>query len=148
MILDEDLLPLELLKRATRRGNEYAWRLEDIPQVIEAARLANLMSVGGQLQFRLPDGTCECYWVEVNSIDCIALDLPWRARVEQSAEIALRTFLELPQRFDFLAEGQTAFGSHFDALKAGGDSPAKYMCFVWSVVTQRRAEDLASGTPL
>ena len=142
MTLDEDLLPPEHLLRATRRGNEYAWRLEDIPKVIEAARQASLLNIGGQLQFRIPEGTCECYWVEVNAIDGIALDLPWRTRVELSAETALSQFRALPQRFDFLAEGRSSFGPHFDRLIAAGASPTTYMCFVWSVQSQRRTAGL------
>jgi hypothetical protein len=42
-------LPPDLLARALLAGNEYAWPLADIPAVIEAARAANLVSVGGQL---------------------------------------------------------------------------------------------------
>jgi hypothetical protein len=59
-------LPPDLLARASLSGNEYAWPVNEIPSVIEAARAANLVSIGGELQFRLPDGgVCECYWVYV-----------------------------------------------------------------------------------
>jgi len=50
------LLAVDLLARASLRGNEYAWPIADIPMVIDAARAANLVSIVGQLQFRLPDG--------------------------------------------------------------------------------------------
>ena len=64
----EKSLPDHILSRATVRGNEYAWKTGDIPKVIEAARAAQLASIGGQLQLRLHDeGTCECYWVEVDT---------------------------------------------------------------------------------
>jgi len=54
-------LPRDFLRRAVVRCTECAWPIADIPKVIDAARQANLASVGGQLQFRLPDGgTCEC----------------------------------------------------------------------------------------
>src|SRR5258708_4550498 len=66
MTAPESRLPQHLIERASKRGRELAWSLDDIPEVIEAARDANLVSVGGQLQFRFQDGTtCECYWVEV-----------------------------------------------------------------------------------
>jgi hypothetical protein len=48
-------LPHDVLQRATLQGNEYAWPVEYIPKVIEAAREAELASIGGQLQFRLPE---------------------------------------------------------------------------------------------
>ena len=62
-------LPDEILKRASLRGKEYAWPLDDIPHVIRACEAADLVNVGGQLQFRIPDGgTCECHWVEVDTM--------------------------------------------------------------------------------
>ena len=65
----EQALPSKLVGRASLRGREHAWSLDDIPNVIEAAREAQLISIGGQLQFRLPDGgTCECYWIEVSDV--------------------------------------------------------------------------------
>ena len=33
-----EMLPADLLARATLRGDEYAWPLDDIPQVIEAGK--------------------------------------------------------------------------------------------------------------
>ena len=54
-------LPLDVLRRASLRGNEYAWPIEDIPKVIETARHTKMASIGGQLQFRLSGGgTCDC----------------------------------------------------------------------------------------
>ena len=82
----EGALPPVLLGRASLVGNEYAWRVDDIPNVIEAARAANLVSIGGQLQFRLPDGgTCECYWVQVDTYQSVDRALPWKVRVERTA---------------------------------------------------------------
>jgi hypothetical protein len=141
----EQALPAEVLARASLRGNEYAWRIEDIPDVIEAARLSNFISIGGQLQFRLPDGgTCECYWVEVDTCKSVNKELPWRERVARSAEAALRDFQALQGRFDFVAEGRTGFASYLDTLVAQGRDPADAMCFVWYVMSEAdaRARDL------
>lgn len=103
--LSETLLPSDLLARASLRGAEYAWRLDDIPLVIEAARSINLVSLGGQLQFRLPDGgTCECHWVEVDA-SLSEEKLPWGERVSRSAEVAAREFAALRRNTDFLAAG-------------------------------------------
>jgi hypothetical protein len=108
-------LPPELLNRASLRANEYAWRIEDIPAVIEAARRADLVSIGGQLQFRLPDGgTCECYAVEVDTY--------------QSVDEMLKA------RCDFIAEGRRDFPLYFAELIEAGRDPADYMCFVWYVI--------------
>jgi len=127
-------LPSDILERASRAGNEYAWRIKDIPDVIAAARAANLINIGGQLQFRLPDGgTCECYWVKVDTSNSADEALPWVERVSRTAEIALADFNALQERFDFIAEGRVGFASYLDPLVARGRDPADSMCFVWYV---------------
>ncbi len=134
---DAARLPAELLNRASLRGNEYAWPLADIPNVIEAARVANLLNIGGQLQFRLPDGgICECYWVEVDTFQTVSKDQPWKARVEAAANEASAAFGDLPSRYDFVAEGRKAFAEHLDKLS----DPASAMCFVWDVMGENDEE--------
>jgi hypothetical protein len=138
--LAEHLLPSDILKRATRRGNEYAWRVHDIPDVIEAARLLNLISIGGQLQFRLPDGgTCECYWVGVDTFKSVEEALPWQERVNRTAEVALQDFQALQTRFNFIAEGWEGFPTHLDALVERSLDPADSLWFVWSVLSEAEA---------
>ena len=128
-------LPKELLEQASLRGNEHAWRIDDIPAVIEATRDAGLVNVGGQLQFRLPDGgTCECYWVEVDTYKRVPKELPWIERVVRTAEVALEEFTCLQSRYDFMEEGQRAFGDRLRELKERGGIPAEAMCFVWYVL--------------
>jgi hypothetical protein len=125
-------LPKGLLSRASLRGNEYAWRVEDIPEVIIAARDANLLNIGGQLQFRLPDGvTCECYWIDVDTHKSVPSDQDWDARVAQSAATALADFKRLQAEFDFIAEGKQAFDKHL-----AGENPDEAMWFVWYVKDQ------------
>jgi hypothetical protein len=136
MQFPERLLPHDLLEQATVRGNEYAWRLDDIPRVIKAAREAELVSIGGQLQFRFPDGgTAECYWVEVDTYRTVPSTLPWAERVTRTAEAALADFRGLQTRFDFIAEGRTCFEEVFQKWEAKGGDPASAMCFVWYVTT-------------
>ncbi len=128
----EQALPSKLVGRASLRGREHAWSLDDIPNVIEAAREAQLISIGGQLQFRLPDGgTCECYWIEVDTYREVDKALPWQERVQLTARAALRQFVELPPRDALLEEGRKAFGQHLAAAEVAGQSPADLMCFVW-----------------
>lgn len=137
MEIPENLLPQEILSRATLRGKEYAWRLEDIPKVIAAARNCNLASVGGQLQFRFPEGgTCECYWIEVDTHQSLSSDLSWAERVALTSETALAEFQKLQSKWDFISEGRSAFGEQFEKWEVAGGDPAEAMCFVWYVATQ------------
>ena len=139
--LPEHALPPEILQRASRAGNEYAWRVQDIPDVIEAARLSNLISVGGQLHFRLPDGsTFECYWVEVDTYKSVDEALPWQERVTRTAEVALRDFQALQSGVDFIAEGRTVIARQLDVLVAQGRDPADSMWFVWYVKNEADAK--------
>ncbi|HEX4737640.1 MAG TPA: hypothetical protein VH331_08770 [Allosphingosinicella sp.] len=134
MDVPETKLPARLLERATLRGNEWAWPIGDIPEVIEAARQADLISIGGQLQLRLPAGaTCECYWVEVDTFQSVPPGLPWSERVEKTATAAQSQFQDLQQRYNFRAEGRSAFPEQFEELEASGVDPASALCFVWYV---------------
>lgn len=135
-----ELLPAALLARASLRGNEHAWPVNDIPRVIEAARKANLVSIGGQLQFRLPNGgTCECYWVQVDTYQSVEKSLPWRERVERTAEAGVRDFAALRSKVDFLAEARERFAEHLDAEVADGRDPLDSMFFVWDLLTEEEA---------
>ncbi|HZF36874.1 MAG TPA: hypothetical protein VE914_23990 [Candidatus Angelobacter sp.] len=126
-------LPPDLLGRASRSGNEYAWRVHDIPEVIEAARAANLVSVGGQLQFWLPGGgVVELYWIGVDTYRSVDSALSWKVRVERTAEVAARDFAALQDRFDFISEGRAVLDEH----TAGGHDPADTMWFVWYVLCE------------
>jgi len=140
----ETRLPEQLLERSTLRGNERAWPVGDIPEVIEAARLADLVSIGGQLQFRFPNGeTCECYWVEVDTFKTVPPDLPWSERVEQTATAAHSQFQGLRERCDFIAEGKSAFGKYLDEFEASGGDLSSAQCFVWYVQGPEDASDRA-----
>jgi hypothetical protein len=133
MELAEKRLPSRVLERATLRGNEFAWRVSDIPDVIEAARAEGLVSLGGQLQFRMPGATCECYWVEVSTSKVSDPDLPWTEQVERAAAEAHSQFKALQSRYDFLAEGRESFGKYLDEFEASAGNINDAMCFVWYV---------------
>ena len=136
----EKLLPEHVVIRATLRGNEYAWPVADIPNVIDAARAANLVNIGGQLQFRIPDGgTCECYWVAVDTFQEVSADLPWTERVLATATAALSQFDNLGDEYDFIAEGRSAFGTHLHDFEAQGGDIKDALCFVWYVESQQEA---------
>ena len=130
-------LPKEILQRSRLSGKEHAWRIGDIPAVIEAARAAGLVNVGGQLQFLIPDelgkGTCECYWVEVDTYKKVSKSLPWRERVAETAKVALADFATIQTKYDFLKEGRDFAGR---VLQKRGNPSAdieEMMWFVWYV---------------
>lgn len=127
----EELLPARVLDNATLRGNEYAWPLEAIPKVIFAAQEAGLINIGGQLQFRLPAGTCECYWIEVDTLRVMPNHLSTQEKIDWTAQEALSQFEKLPRRWDFLAEGKKAFSNALSEYVTGGGDPLRAMCFVW-----------------
>ena len=134
MRLAESLLPEDVIARATLRGNEYAWPVGDISTVIEAAKSANLINVGGQLQVRIPEGlTCECYWVDVDTHKEVSADLPWAERVSATAATALSQFQQLCHELDFFAEGRAALGEHLGKFDAQGGDLKEALCFVWYV---------------
>lgn len=128
----EEKLPKNLLEKASLRGGEYAWPIAVIPEVIEVARKSNLLNIGGQLQFRIPNGgTCECYWIEVDTYKSVPENLSWAERVDLAAKVALEDFKTLRQSVDFIAEGRRGFATHIDKyIETGGDINVA-MCFVW-----------------
>ena len=128
---DEAHLPPDILARATRNGNEYGWSVADIPQVIEAARAAGLVNIGGQLQFILPNGTCECYWIDVDTFKQLSTSLPWDQQVQLSARIALAEIQRLQKEKDFIAEGRKAFAEHLASYEASGGNLSDVMRFIW-----------------
>jgi hypothetical protein len=132
----EAKLPAEILVRATKSGKEFAWPIEDIPQVIEAARQENLLNLGGQLQFILPDGICELYWIEVDPLKKVPETLSWRDKVECSASEALAAFDTLRKERDFIAEGRKAFPDYLAKYEKAGGILNDVMRFVWYVDAQ------------
>jgi hypothetical protein len=134
----ERALPPELLRRASLRAREYAWSLDDIPHVIEAARAARLINIGGQLQFRLPEGgACECYWIEVDTYRDVDKQLSWDTRVQLTAEAAQRQFAELPPKDILVEAGRRAFGPPLAEAENAGHRLADLMYFVWYLAAEQ-----------
>ena len=126
-----ELLPIELVARASLRGNEYAWVLADVPAIIEAVAAANLFNIGGQLQLRIPEGgTCECYWIEVDTSD-VGISLSWSERVSAAAVAADEQFQNLCREYDFVSEVRAAFPEHVSSFEQAGGDVSAHLCFVW-----------------
>lgn len=123
----EQKLPLELLNKATLRDNKYAWIPEDIPSVIEAASELNLAVLAVQLQFRLPEKTCELYWRTFVSKDKQPIET-WEQYVQRAAQECLQLFLEI-MKYDLLQEGLESF-RYLREQYQNGVNIIDYACFV------------------
>ena len=129
--MSEALLPPEILAKADFRHDEYAWRIHDLPEVIEAARAQGLRNIGGQLQLRTEDAIGECDWVQIDACQLIPPMLPWEAQVEMSANVALQDLAVLKAEFSFAREIQEAFPEAIERLLAGGGKIEDAIWFVW-----------------
>jgi hypothetical protein len=129
--MSEALLPPEILAKADFRHNEYAWRIDDLPEVIEAARNTNLLNLGGQLQIRTPDAIGECSWVDIDCCQLVPEDLPWAVRVRMAADQALKDLAELRANVDFKIEIEEAFPDPVARFLASGGKIEDAVWFVW-----------------
>ena len=94
MELEEKYLPTEILQKAIVSGKEYGWKRTDFKEVIEKAVEVGLGIIGGQIQFKLSDGTCELYWHKYDTTD--------RKSGESWESYCLRTKKECNEQFDSL----------------------------------------------
>ena len=126
-------IPATVLRRADLRWNELAWHPEDIPAVIEAARLANLLNLGGDLQIRAPSGgTGEPIGVGVDT-NRVPGDLPWHPRVQEAARVALSDFHALREKLDFEAVARDAFPQLLQEVQ----DPSEAIFFTWFVLAEQ-----------
>jgi len=72
---------------------------------INDARSRGLETLGGQVQFRLPDGTCELYWISIDP-SARQLEEPWHAWVERSANEVIERFRQMMTTKDWSQEIQ------------------------------------------
>ena len=131
------LLPESIRLAARRSGNEWCWRPESIPLVIDEAEKAGLLNIGGQLQFLMPEGTCECYWVEVDALIGEPENLAWAERVAHAATAARQKIAEVGRRYDFIEEGRRGFAAFFDAYEICGGDVRDCMWFIWYLKSDR-----------
>lgn len=137
--MSEALLPAAILAKADFRHNEYAWRIDDLPEVIEAARAQGLRNIGGQLQLRTEDAIGECDWVQIDACQLIPPMLPWEAQVEMAANVALQDLAVLKAEFSFAREIKEAFPEAVERLLAAGGKIEDAIWFVWYADTEAEA---------
>tara|TARA_B110000879_G_scaffold93194_1_gene127530 strand:- start:184 stop:597 length:414 start_codon:yes stop_codon:yes gene_type:complete len=92
--IEEKYLPKEILQNAIVSGNEYGWKRTDFKNVIKKAVENDLGIIGGQVQFKFPDGTCELYWHKYDSTE--------KQNGENWTEYCERTKKECLNQFDNL----------------------------------------------
>jgi hypothetical protein len=102
--MGEPLLPGSVLSKASLRGNEYAWPLWAVEEAVRAAEACGLANLGGQAQFRFPEGIYELYWLSLDSGERRP-NMTWEEYVTRSAEEVLTQFTALRERTDFIQEG-------------------------------------------
>lgn len=134
----EMLLSAVLRSAACRSGTEWGWRPDMMALVIDEAETASLLNIGGQLQFLLPEGTCECHWIEVDALADEPEGLTWAERVARAASVARQKMAELGRRYDFINEGRKAFAAPFAAYEAYGGDVRDRMCFIWYLEAEQR----------
>jgi hypothetical protein len=105
---DESKLPARIRENAVLSGLEFGWRRDDIFDAIEAASTVGLASLGGQVQFRFSDGTCEMYWLNFDPADRETGE-PWQAYVERSCSETAVALRKLLATTDLLAEARRSF---------------------------------------
>ena len=125
----EKYLPEKILRKASVRGKEYAWKKEDLIEAILSAKENRLASIGGQVQFRLPDGCCELYWINFDSDDKIENE-SWDEYVVRSADEVILKFKKINVEFDLIDEGYKSFQFLKDKVNNEGVVLSDYLCFV------------------
>lgn len=127
--MEEEALPKNLISKASiTPGGEYAWKMDDIPKVIEAARIAGLANLGGQPQFQDPIGTAEPYWLNFDSSDRKVKE-NWQQYVDRTAVETLEEFKQLCKETDFEEEGVKNW-KHIKEAKQKGLNINEHLWFV------------------
>lgn len=96
-------LPPDVVRGASLRGNEYGWKIADFPTAAANAKLHHYGCLGGQFQFRTPDGTYEMYWLSADPSERRDGET-WHDYCERSCSEVLSKFEKLMATTDFVTE--------------------------------------------
>jgi hypothetical protein len=108
---------------------------------VAAATASGLANLGGQAQFRIPDGTCELYWLSLDSGERRPNE-SWESYATRSASEVLTQFAALRERTDFIK--QALQWPVLAQLHAAGADLNQYLCFVLYFVTESRYGELVA----
>jgi len=126
--IEEKYLPTDILKKAILSGKEYGWKRTDFKEVLDKSVEIGLGIVGGHVQFKLPDGTCELYWHNYNTTDRKSGE-DWTEYCKRTRVECLAEFKKLPTDKELIKEGIETF----DFLKGKSETDiglANYLIFV------------------
>ena len=101
--------------------------MADVEEAVEAARKAGLACLGGQVQFQIPGGICEAYWLNYDPAERRDNE-PWETYVSRSAGETLESFRRLRAETDFRHVAR-----EWEPLRAMADAgldPVDYLWFV------------------
>jgi hypothetical protein len=104
----ENRLPKPILEKAIKSGNEFGWTQTDFLEVVEIARQNFMAIIGGQIQYVLPDGTCEPYWLSYDP-DKRQLNEDWLTYCNRTAKECVDKFNKLIASTDIEKEALTSF---------------------------------------
>lgn len=128
-MISELKLPKYILDKAVKSGQEFGWKRDDFVDVINSALSENLAIIGGQIQFKLPDGTCELYWKNYDTKEKIPGE-NWTDYCLRTHKECLEQFKQFDSNDKLIKEGI----DNFDFLKkkeADGIDLETYLIFVF-----------------
>ncbi|QMU27676.1 hypothetical protein [Adhaeribacter radiodurans] len=108
MTEEQKYLPSEILLKSTLSGQEYGWKREDFKEVVDYAVKAGLAIIGGQVQFKFPDGTCELYWRKYDTNERKANE-DCTSYCNRTKTECLEQFKETPNNQKLIEEGIESF---------------------------------------
>lgn len=108
MEIEQKYLPSEILKRAILSVEEYGWKRSDIFEVVEKAIEVGLGIIGGQVQFKFPEGTCELYWHKYDTIQRKPVE-NWKKYCQRTKQEFLDKFKKIPTDLELVEEGINSF---------------------------------------
>lgn len=132
----ETIVPKYLLEKSVYFDNELAWPYLIIPAIIEAGRSFGATSLGGDLQFRLPDGRrCESMNVGVCVYEHEISHVDISGAADASAKVALDKFSSLGGVAEFIREGMDGFPDILRPLINEHNGLEPYIYFTWKFQT-------------
>jgi len=115
-------------------GSTIIWPYLFVPAIIEALRCAGAVSAGGDLCFISDSGgLCECVNIGI-AIDRDHLrNAGPDKQADAAAEIAMKCFINLGGRAEFLREGSNGFGDQINGISDLIKFPDSRIFFSWYV---------------
>ncbi len=124
---EEQLLPKSIIDKAIKSGNEFGWKQQDFSEAVKAAKQNHLGIIGGQVQYVLPDGTCDLYWLSYD-LTIRKINETWLTYCDRTAKECLDKFNTLIATTDIEKEALT-FTFLSDKKKNGVDI-SEYQTFI------------------